>query len=270
MRDTPYALPKVGATVFNIDGREAEYVAFANGKHVVLPFFIGEDGDGDEYRFKGDAESWEAFFIKPPTEKLDKEVAAMQEQLNALNLAVPDAEGKLYQIQREADAARKRIAARPDLVDLDLWMRGEVTHIVALDGYGFEIGTVDEVLLDRDKELRLLCLKVDPRANRFSVTHAAYSDGSGRQTSCLLATSFEHAKERAAEYMLSQLRRGDRQDYTDKALARSAAKYGLAVPADLQAKVDKEDRENKTSRLERARASLERAKAELAAIEAQP
>src|SRR5690606_6348548 len=100
--------------------------------------------------------------------------------------------------------ALRRIQGRPDLTDLDLWLQGKVTHIVSLGYYSIEIGTVEETLLrqeDRGREMRLLSLKVDPRANYFWVSYASYSDGSGSQTRCLLATSMEHAKDLAAKYV---------------------------------------------------------------------
>lgn len=231
---------KAGDTVYNIHGRQAEYVAFVHDEHIVLPYYEHDHGDGDVEHRRGDPEAWDEVFIIPPTELLHAEVKAVEETLTKRRDELYEAEGKLHQINREVEAARRAIAAHPDLHGLDLWMQGKVTHIVTLSDWDYKVGTKDDVLAKPDRSIRLLALNGSPKDNRYETSWAAYSDGSGSNQRCLLATSMQHAVE-LIEQHLNQQRRRNGQDSKNLNLARSAASFGISLTDVEATEIAKED-----------------------------
>ncbi|KCB26124.1 hypothetical protein [Bordetella hinzii] len=253
---------KTGQEIYSVDGQVAHYVGpAAMGGHVVQPCY---EYDDHEPHF-GDPEYWREVFDQPPARRLAQEAARYDAMIAEKRAALRDIEEKTRTAEREQQDLLKRIKSRPDLHDLDLWLQGKVTHIVSLDYYSIKIGTVEEVLREtgREKQLRLLSLLADPSANRYWVGYSAYSDGSSNQTRCLLATSLEHAQERAAEYVAQEIRRNSTTDHSS--LVISAHAQGVAVPTDLLAKAQAKAAAAKAERIQRAREQLARLQAELAA-----
>lgn len=256
---------KAGDEVYDIHGRAGCYVARTPAGHIVEPAY---DDEG-ETTFD-DAQTWREVYAKPPVEKLHADVAAAEAKLNGLHEQARKARTELAAAEALEAAARKRISSNPQLVDLDLWLQGKVTHIVSLDYNGFSIGTVDEVLTKQEDHgrtsIKLLNLRADPKANQYWVGYAAYSDGSSSQTRCLLATSLEHARELAAAYIVKRTR--DESEHGRLGLAESAIRYGVQVSDELRAMVEQRRAQAAASSLESARKALAKAQADLTAAEA--
>lgn len=180
--------------------------------------------------------------------RMIEEDGTMRERVKELRLA-----------ESEIAVAKKRIASNPQLHDLDLWLQGKVTHIVSLDYCTLSIATVEVALTsaDRERSLRLLNLRVDPKANQFWVSYAGYSDGSGSQTRCLLATSLEHAQQRAAEYVAKEVKSNPQQNHAS--LAASAIRYGVAVSDELRQVVIEREATSKAANLKQAQDNFQRA-----------
>lgn len=254
---------KSGDAVFNLHGQEGRYIASTAGGHVVEPVY-----ESDDEQVYGDVETWRDVFAAPPTAKLHAEVAEIEATLIAAQRTLAATRAEQRAADMEAAAARKRIADHPDLRDLDLWLQGKVTHIVSLDYHSLKIGTIEETLRkqDRDHELRLMSLLVDPKANRYFVAYAAYSDGSSNQTRCLLATSMEHARERAAEYVRQEVVRTRGNSHAG--LAASAIKYGVEISDDLRREAADMEAKAALHTLQSTREQLERAQASFTVAEA--
>jgi len=255
-----------GQEVYNIHGQAGSYVVAAAGGHIVEPIYDDEHG---EERL-GDPETWREVFAVPPTARLHEDCAKLEARLREWRAQLDDCRAAKTAAERAQEDLRKRIAAQPDLRDLDLWLKGEVTHIVTLNYYGLSIDTVDAALVsgnDRgDTSLRLLNLRVDPKAQKYWVAIAGYSDGSGSQKRCLLATSMQHAVARAEEYLAAAEKSYDRKNEV-VSLARCVMKYGGTVSAEARAKVEAEDAAARARGLESARKALEGAQATLQAAE---
>lgn len=258
---------KTGDEVYNEYGHVARYVMPAEaGGHIVEPLY---ENDEDEEASYGRPEAWIHVFAKPTAKKLDQEMADIQAAIDKKRQELRGIQDDIYSAERERQDLLQRIKATPDLTDLDMWLQGKVTHIVTLEHYHIGIGTTEEILrrTDRDRELRLLSLMADPKANRFWVGYASYSDGSGSQTRCLLATSLEHAQARAAEYVAGEIRKAPSNDHSG--LVMSAHKLGVTVPADRLETAQKKAKMVRDDRIARARQELERQQENLRALEAQ-
>lgn len=257
---------KRGDTVFNLHGQEGRYIAAFETGHIVEPAY--DSSEADEHYYDQDPQTWREVFKQPPTARLHAEVAEVGKTLEGVLSRLEKARAELRDAETETAAARRRIAARPDLRDLDLWLQGKVTHIVSLEYHTIRIGTVEETLRkqDRDKELRLLSLLVDPKANRFWTGYAAYSDGSSNQTRCLLATSLEHARERAAEHIRKEVAAKPRDSHGS--LAASAIKYGVEISDELRKQASELEVNAAEYSLKNAREQLARAQESFADAEA--
>lgn len=260
------ALFTPGQEVYDIRGRVGSYVGPSQHGHVVEPLY--ESGDDDAHY--GDAQTWPEVFAVPPRERLASDLAELLSEIK-------DGQAKLQAVQAEVHAAEqarrdvmRRAKAEPQLADLHLWLEGKVTHIVALDTYSIEIGTVEEVLLthDRNRSLRLLSLYVDPKERSYRVQRASYSDGSGHNlTTCRLASSEEHAKKLAREYIAAQLVSGDQQHSRDTWI-RWAIKFGVPVTDAQRQFLAEKEREGAERYLQNARRDHESAVARLREAEA--
>lgn len=258
---------RTGDEVYNEYGHVARYVMPAEaGGHIVEPLY---ENDEDEELSYGRPEAWIHVFAKPTAKKLDQEMADIQAAIDKKRQELRGIQDDIYSAERERKDLLQRIKATPDLTDLDMWLQGKVTHIVTLEHYHIEIGTAEEILrrADRDRELRLLSLRVDPKANRFWVGYASYSDGSGSQTRCLLATSLEHAQALVAEYVANEIRKAPSSDHSS--LVMSAHTLGVTVPADRLETAQKKAKMVRDDRIAKARQELERQQENLRALEAQ-
>lgn len=244
-----------GDTVYDVHGREGSYIGSSATGHVVEPTYECEDGP-PHY---GDVQTWREVFTKPPVEKLHADVAAIESQLTAAKTSLARVREEQRLAESEIAAAKKRIASNPQLHDLDLWLQGKVTHIVSLDYCTLSIATVEVTLTsaDRERSLRLLNLRVDPKAQQFWVSYAGYNDGSGSQTRCLLATSLEHAQQRAAEYVAQEVRSKPNDNHAG--LAASAIRHGVAVSDKLRQAVIEREAASKAEKLKQAQDNFQRA-----------
>lgn len=258
---------EAGETVFDLYGHAGCYVGEGHAGHLVEPIFEAEDGE-DHY---GNAESWKEVFREPPVNRCHERIAQ-------LNKEIADQEAKLRAIrdeQRQAERARtemlQRIKDHPDLTNLDLWLTGSVTHLVKLDYYTISIGTLEEILgRDSDKRMRLLSL-YGGTDRHFNWRMAAYADGSGNTNTVLLATSEEHAKQLAAEYIAKEAptmeRRGS--GHMRVLLAISALKYGIPISDELKALAEKSIVDQRKTTMDRAMAELKRSQDYVDSLKAQ-
>lgn len=258
---------RTGDEVYNEYGHVARYVMPAEaGGHIVEPLY---ENDEDEEASYGRPEAWIHVFAKPTAKKLDQGMADIQAAIDKKRQELRGIQDDIYSAERERKDLLQRIKATPDLTDLDMWLQGKVTHIVTLEHYQIGIGAVEETLrrADRERHLRLLNLMVDPMANHFWVGYASYSDGSGSQTRCLLATSLEHARALAAEYVANEIRKNPHDDHSS--LIMSANELGVSVPADRLEAAQQKARKNRDEQIIRMRRELERQQENLRALEAQ-
>lgn len=257
---------KDGDIVYSQHGQEAVYVAPAQSSgHIVEPVLETEYGE-PAY---SDPEVWQQVFLKPPKPKFDAETARLDAMIDEKRKVLRGIESEAREAEQNRIAAIQRLRQHPDLTGLDLWLQGKITHIVSLEYYSVRIGTVEETLREdgRDKELRLLSLRADPKASRFWVGYSAYSDGSGSQTRCLLATSLKHAQQLAAEHVENEIKKSPSNDHSS--LVMSAHKQGVAVPADRLEAASQKASKAHTEKVERARQELARKQEELRILESQ-
>lgn len=268
-----------GDEVFDIHGRAGSYVGRVSGGHVVEPMFEREEADGEPYY--GDAQTWKEVFAKPPTEKLNAEVARIEAELAAARQAL----AQVREARRAEDsdhqaraAARKQVA---QLQQLDDYIAGKITHFVA-DRYSYdtiEIHEAAEFLKVKDGEnsrfdpkLRLLSLYGGSKGD-LSWHISDYSEGgrsdaySGQVFPC---TSLEQAQEKAAAQLLvkcAEWRKQVHNQHIATSLARCAAKLGLTLPDDVAAVARAVEANRRITALAAARDAATKAAAELAALE---
>lgn len=249
-----------GQEVYDIYGQVGRYVAAASHGHLVEPIYDAEDDDEPHY---AQVQTWSEVFAKPPTERLTADIQELVTELNAKRLELNSVETDIAAAKSVRQGLLQHAKQNPQLGDLYLWLEGKATHIVVLGPYSVEVGTVEEILRknDRDRELRLLSLFVDAKANRYWVGRSNYSDGSGSCTPCLLASSEEHAHEQARACIADQLR--NHQYRNDSSWIRLAIKFGVPISAEQQASLLATQRERAENALNNANLELQRAQEKL-------
>lgn len=254
-----------GDTVYSTDGQAAVYVACVAGGFAVETIY--EDEDGEPYH--SSVQVWPRVFAKAPTEVWDAEVQKLRAEVEAQQELAKKAREDARNAVLDAKQANERYKAHPDLRNLDLWLAGKVTHIAVIDDYNMRIGTVAEVLThteDRTTFLRLCGLFVDPKANKYWTEFARYSDGSGSSgTSCLLATSFEDARDQLLGWVLKRLR--DTPHHMKPSLLIRAEAAGVVLPESLAKDLADAKALAHAHQLKQAQESLENYRRHVAAAE---
>lgn len=132
----PYT-PRAGDTVYGHDGAMAIYVSPAQGSgHIVQPLI--QDGDGvtePESYFADGVAIWPSVYPSAPLQKLDAEIAAKAEKLEALRREIAQAEQERHKSLRDQQAVRDRLKTHEALVYLDDFLNAKITHyVVEVDG----------------------------------------------------------------------------------------------------------------------------------------
>lgn len=255
-----------GDTVYDIEGQAFAYIGPCGAGHAVEALYE-QDEEGPYY---AEPQSLLQVFAEPPRRKLSEDLSELHQLIKDRRAELSSINSEILQAQQEKRAVLARAKSDPQLADLHLWLEGKATHIVVLDAYRIEVGTVKDILMSTDgydRKLRLLSLFVDPHANRYWVGRCSYSDGGGSQTRCMLASSEEHAKQLAREYIVQQLQ--DSQYRNDASWIRIALEYGVPVTDAQQKVLSVQKSKVAAERLEQAQREFARAEANLRTAQAQ-
>lgn len=252
-----------GATVYLLDGRECEYVATANDRHIVRPIY-----DTDQGPWLGQDEIVSGVFVNPPTERLQAEVRDLEDKIAALRASHMEATREVSDSEREVKQRIARLAKFKTLERIEDYIEGRITHFVVTHEYGLsvEVQTADEALktVDRyvSKDMRLLCLFGNTKGD-FTWRVNRWSDGSGsweeKQPFCSEGEAIEYAREICRDRLAAAVS----QTHTGQwgSLFDSCRKLGLVIP---QAMLDRHQADQQAG----AKKAVEDAKAKLAQAEA--
>lgn len=273
MNTIPTNLPPLDTLVYSRSGHRAKYICSVSGRygceHYVKPEieFSLPDGDVDS-SFEG-AAVWHEYFLSPPRDVIDKEIATLQAKADGLRAEVQKltrehVEAK-KEIEKDLEARKARLARHEQLKHLDDFITKGVACYVLDVGYGhINIMDFKDTKSDYHRDsFRLLSLfgdskgQLDWKLNR-------YGDGSGDDTVCFPCASKEQAQAAIGE-MLN--RRWDKWrksgDGYIGAYAETAKKHGFTVPEDVLAQIAKNDEEQKKNRLKSAEKAFAEAQAAL-------
>ncbi|MES2910575.1 MAG: hypothetical protein V4718_04255 [Pseudomonadota bacterium] len=259
--------PNPGDTVFSEDGRQAEYVAFREEGHIVMPMYREDDDEFASAPWPGEPAFWHEVFAKAPIPVVDKDVEEATAELVRVNSQVAEAYAQLElmrkeraEFARDQRAIRDRLKENEGLRNIDAFLTGEITHFVRSENVPI-IETADEALVrgsDRGrKEIRLLGLFGDSDKGDLRWKVCTYGDGSGgSMTEVIPCLSLEEARDRAAALLVGltfpRLRSGALSDYHGQDAVKLAGELGVAVPEDIAAKVSARVRANAVDRLAQA------------------
>lgn len=264
---------KQGDTVFDIHGREAEYLALGADGHVVQTVY--EHDDYDEPRY-GQPEVWRDIYRTPPTAKLHGEIADLEAKLNAARIELNQIREQRREEDREYAARsseRKRFA---QLQTLDDFIAGKITHFFTVEGYGerMSIQTFDEFMVSKEdryeRKLRLLSLFGGSKGDLAWYVDR-YSDGSGGSNGrCFPALSYEDAVRLSSEWLDGRYAdvRTKEHKHASLELASAAERFGLKVPDDIAQWAKQTADTAHEKNLQYARKQVEDAQAKLRELEA--
>lgn len=264
----------INTLVYSRSGHRAKYICSVAGRygceHYVKPEveFGLPDGDIDS-SFEG-AAVWHEYFLSPPREVIDKEIATLQTKADTLRAEVQKltrehAETK-KEIEKDLEARKARLARHEQLKQLDDFIAKGVACYVRDDGYG-EVTIVDfkdaTCEYSSRNTFRLLSLfggsngQLDWKLNR-------YSDGSGSHVDCIPCVSKEDAPVAIAG-LLSRRWDSWRKEGKGRifSYAQVAQQHGIPIPEDVLVQIAKDTAETKQKNLERAEKAFVDAQAAL-------
>lgn len=258
-----------GDTVYSLHGQAGRFVARCAQGYIVEPIYESDD----EPDYHDTPTTWREVFKKPPVEKLDHDVAALEAKLKLRRQELDDLREQRNQFEREEGARKARITAHDGMQHLDDFLAGKITHFVYVEDA--TVATFAEVMNRtnewREKSVRLLGLYGDPRrVVRWEVSE--YHDGSGSRKVVIPCTSEEQALNTAREVASGRwaaLRAdGDRAWGLPRAIKR-AQELGMEVPADLAERAAAMAKESAQKGLQSKRKHFADAQQELAKAEAE-
>lgn len=268
-----------GDTVYDINGRDGEYVGSLLGMHIVCPFY--ECGDDSAHR--GDPEIWKEVFPEAPVEHFNQQitdlqiqVAEMEQKLSDLKYQTQDAK-KLEQERLEVLRRNKALKRIEDFI------KGAFTHYLIHDWNGLRIIRKEDAKGDDgaryDKDTKLLILfgrsngDLEWRINQ-------YYDGSGTWHGCVPCISEEDAKQQASEFVQEWFQAWRNKVPHDKmptlgrnyppylsTVVESCKRLGLPIPEDAAAALRKEQAEAAQANVEQYRKQLQDAEEKLRAVQ---
>lgn len=273
MNTAPTNPPPLDTIVYSRSGHRAKYICSVTGRygceHYVKPEieFGLPDGDVDS-SFEG-AAVWHEYFLSPPRDVIDKEIAMLQAKADGLRAEVQKltrehAEAK-KEIEKDLEARKARLARHEQLKHLDDFItKGVACYVLDVEYGHINIMDFKDTKSDYHRDsFRLLSLFGDSKG-QLDWKLNCYGDGSGDDTVCFPCASKEQAQAAIGE-MLN--RRWDKWrksgDGYIGAYAETAKKHGFTVPEDVLAQIAKNDEEQKKNRLKSAEKAFAEAQAAL-------
>lgn len=262
-----------GDEVFSINGQAGYYVARTSGGHIVEPEYEDHEG-GSHY---GDPVTWREVFSKPPTERLDHEVAALEAKLRLRRQEVDELREQRNQFDREEKSRLERIKRHEQLAELDRYLAGEITHYVAMHEYYPDVEiipvgeTVESYANGNGYGLLTLCpTRSWDKKIYWTVTYKVPSPAYSRTKTVIPCCGEDAARAKAAEVLRSYLGEYEalepqKRSYAE-ALEKCCRKFGVEVPQWLLDGIAATKRKALERSAEEHRTKLAEAEAALAAI----
>lgn len=224
-------------TVYSIHGQEGSYVASCSGGHVVQPVYQDEDS---EPHFD-EPQTWREVFRKPPTEKLEHDVAALEAKLALRRKELDEVREQRNQFEREEDARRQRIKQHEQLAALDDYLAGRITHYVAVHEYypSVEVIPVGETVEGYSNSNGYGILQLCPTRSwdkkiYWTVTYEVPSPTYSRTHTVIPCCGEEAARAQAAEWLRGYLEKyqaeePEKRSYAEM-LVKACKKFDVEVP----------------------------------------
>lgn len=241
MSTTEQPVFKTGDTCYDIQGNECSYIDPFESRHAIALCHYSEEGDGP---FLGEVFIASSVFTNPPVQKRHDECARLDGLIMTAKRTLRDLEDEIRKANRDMAEVLNRIKEVDDLVNIDRFIAGEITHFVIDNDTATVIQTFEKAIVcedERNTYHRLLSLYGDAKRKPLWGI-AKYGDGSGSSlTKCIPCVSIEDAKSKAVEIhanKLVELRKQhslEDKSHVFTAWADSAQLLGVSIPDDINA-----------------------------------
>ena len=243
MKTPPIPHPPLDTIVYSRSGQRAKYICSVVGRyspeHFVKPEveFGLPDGEVDS-SFEG-AAIWHEYFLTPPREVIDKEIAALEAKAEALRLDIQKIRAEKAAIEQElsqgAEARKTRFAQHTALERIDHFIQHGIAGYVVerysdISIVDFKDTKCDDNGYGRRGQFKLLTL-FGCSDGDLSWCLNDYRDGSGTSHRCVPYAT-EDEKQKAVETMFSEvvqrwIKDETRADYTALRIVNNAKRLGL-------------------------------------------
>jgi len=262
---------KKGDIVFSEHGQRYEYVAEADGDHVVRPILETDE----EEPYAGRPITLLKVFASAPREMYDKTIEALDTKVQELTKQKRELEDELRKSKQDETERKKRIMVNAALARIDDFLAGKMTHLAMKHWSGWSILSIQEALAYKESDydrvaggVKLLTLFGKTNGNlEWQLSH--YSDGSGSPTEVRPFFSLEDAQafvRAICEQKWQAWRDSSKEWGSASEAAQNAIKLGFEIPEDVAVTLRLYMVKNKTDRVSEAKVKLQAAEAELAEV----
>jgi hypothetical protein len=243
---------------FTEQGQEVEIVQKLSDGRFLVAYVMEYGYDGEEY-VSEDPVVVDRVFDCAPTCKLDARVDKLTSEIVDLTRKRSELTKELREAAAQHEEHMAKYTKYAGLEQLDKFIDGKITHyVIDIQWSSPEIKTFEEMVGDYDgKAPRLLSLfgssegSLDWRLNR-------YRDDSGSWRKCIPCLSYEEAVEKLAGVMYEKM-----EEYVSQGTLEICDRYGIDVPEDYRAQVEKKRRDSVEEAIEKTRQKLAELEAKL-------
>lgn len=237
-----------GQRVYSNDGRVGEYVAPVSGGHVVTELFeepYPDDEEDDEREFSrtGGIVTWQHVYAEPPRHLVDAVIAERLEKARNLRDEIAGLENKARALTNAQKLTKAQLAEHEALMHLGDVFAGRITHYAvenSSDEWGVytheqACGLDGNVSNYDDRRLTLYSRNLKDAQWTFYSTGRDYP----RERKCFPFTSEASARAKVQEMIAAHLQKQLKNPNVwqiDRFIA-NAKNYGVAVPAELTARI---------------------------------
>lgn len=227
---------KAGDTCYDECGNEfylrAVIPTTGTDSYVVSSVIVHDDGE-----FMGEPEILQRIFRSPPIQRRSEEIERLDALIGEKKKTLQELTDKVRAEQRAFDDSMARLKDCAELVNIDRFLAGEITHFVFYTDHDAQVRTFEQAIVtseSRETAYRLLSLFGDAK-RKVKWGIASYSDGSGStRWNVIPCCSFEEAKAKAIELHTAALKKIDRAHaYQVTNWIKHAGILGIPVPEDL-------------------------------------
>lgn len=221
-------------TLYLSDGRIVRWMATAeDGRQVVEPRLLFDDPDDEDDCYFGPPVIAKRIWRKPPAEKRDATIEELKQKIEASERALATINKQMFLAHKTHQELVDKLSVVPALKDLDAFLAGQMKWYVTDDYRGVHVRTGVETVSVDNEDTKLGEIPIEFVLAGDNIRTKLQWEIQGNEVYPFKSTKDARAK--AVEIVNEHFESGD--TYYLEAVAKSAPRLGMKVPAHIVARV---------------------------------